>query len=86
MAGLKVYFIAGDHLDGFEPNIDWFVTAGSPEHAVTLYIAYVREYMSLDDETADDEFFEKIRVREVPAALLGPGVIEWTDPILERTF
>lgn len=84
--GLKLYFVTGDHLDGYEPNIDWFVSAASPEQAVELYIPYVREYMGLDEDTTDGEFFETIRVREVPFIGVMPTVIEWVDPILVRKF
>jgi hypothetical protein len=84
--GLKLYFITGDHLDGIEPNIDWFVSARSPEEAVELYIAYVRKYMSLDEDTADAEFFEAVHVREVPRVGMMATVIEWQEPILTRKF
>lgn len=76
---MKLYFITGDHDGGFEPNVDWFVTAETPEQAIDFYKPYIEEEWGVTVDRA--------LVREIVDPSPWPvGVNNWVEPALTREW
>lgn len=73
---MKLYHIHGSHDAGYEPDIDWFVTAETPKEALDLYKPYIEEEWGVTVEHA------AVRLIADPSPF-PHGVNNWVEPALE---
>jgi hypothetical protein len=75
--GLHNYLVHGLSDDADNPNLDWIITAHTPEEAIQMWRAYLIEHDWMGaDEAAETE---PETVSLLPAVASFPRVHEWSE-------